>query len=100
MDELEDMGGSALFNLEAKPEAVYDVPVRVSTVLGKSRVKVSDLLVLNTGAIVELDRKINDPIEIYVNDQLVARGELVVSDGRLGVTMTEIIKTDLRKDQK
>jgi len=98
MSEVESPNGDVQFGLQSNPEAVYDVPVRVSTVLGKSRVKVADLLDLNSGAIVELDRKINDPIEIYVNDQLVARGELVVSDGRLGVTMTEIIKTDLRTE--
>lgn len=75
-------------------EAVYDIPVRVSAVLGKSTMEVSQLLKLGRGAVVELDRKVGEPIDIYVNNRLVARGEVVVLEDRLGVTMTEIIKTD------
>ncbi len=97
MEDVEHPANSQ-FDLQSNPESVYDVPVKVSTVLGKSAIKVSELLDLNAGAVVELDRKVDDSIEIYVNDQLIARGELVVSEGRLGVTMTEIIKTDLRKE--
>ena len=75
-------------------EAVYDVPVQVSAVLGKTSMEVSQLLKLGRGAVVELDRKVGEAIDIYVNNRLVARGEVVVVDERLGVTMTEIIKTD------
>ncbi len=75
-------------------EAVYDIPVQVSAVLGKSTMKVSQLLKLGRGAVVELDRKVGEAIDIYVNDRLVARGEVVVVEDRLGVTMTEIIKMD------
>ncbi|MCQ8239237.1 flagellar motor switch protein FliN [Rhizosaccharibacter radicis] len=76
-------------------EAVYDIPVTVSAVLGKSTMPVSQLLKLGRGAVVELDRKIGEAVDIYVNNRLVARGEVVmVDDNRLGVTMTEIIKTD------
>jgi flagellar motor switch protein FliN/FliY len=74
-------------------EAVYDIPVRVSAVLGKSSMQVNELLKLGRGAVVELDRKVGEAIDIYVNDRLVARGEVVVVDDRLGITMTEIIKT-------
>lgn len=76
-------------------EAVYDIPVKVSTVLGKSSIRVSHLLKLGRGAVIELDRKVGEPIDVYVNDRLVARGELIVVDGRLGVTMTEIIRRSL-----
>jgi flagellar motor switch protein FliN/FliY len=85
---------------EAKPvhardlEAVYDIPVQVSAVLGKATMQVSQLLKLGRGAVVELDRKVGEAIDIYVNNRLVARGEVVVVDDRLGVTMTEIIKAD------
>ncbi|WP_268233799.1 flagellar motor switch protein FliN [Terasakiella brassicae] len=75
-------------------EAVYDIPVRVSAVLGKATMPVSDLLKLGRGAVVELDRKVGEAIDIYVNNRLVARGEVVVVEERLGVTMTEIIKSD------
>ncbi|WP_339850735.1 flagellar motor switch protein FliN [uncultured Nisaea sp.] len=75
-------------------EAVYDIPVQVSAVLGKSSMQVSQLLKLGRGAVVELDRKVGEAIDIYVNNRLVARGEVVIVDERLGVTMTEIIKSD------
>jgi len=74
--------------------AVYDIPVNVSAVLGKSTMQVSSLLKLGRGAVLELDRKVGEAIDIYVNNRLVARGEVVVVEDRLGVTMTEIIKSD------
>jgi flagellar motor switch protein FliN/FliY len=94
---------AALLNNEAQPdatlkrsaqdlEAVFDVPVTVSAVLGKSGMEVSQLLKLGKGTVVELDRKVGEAIDIYVNDRLVARGEVVLVEDRLGVTMTEIIK--------
>jgi flagellar motor switch protein FliN/FliY len=73
-------------------EAVFDVPVTVSAVLGKSAMEVSQLLKLGKGTVVELDRKVGEAIDIYVNDRLVARGEVVLVEDRLGITMTEIIK--------
>ena len=78
----------------AELEAVFDVPVQVSAVLGESSMQVHQLLKLGRGAVVELNRKIGDPIDIYVNNRLVARGEVVVVDDRLGITMTEIIKSE------
>src|SRR2546423_8920779 len=74
-------------------EAVVDVPVTVAAVLGKAAMEVSQLLKLGRGAIVELDRKVGEAIDIYVNNRLVARGEVVLVEDRLGITMTEIIKT-------
>ncbi len=73
-------------------EAVFDVPVSVSAVLGKTAMEVSQLLKLSRGAVVELDRKVGEAIDIYVNDRLVARGEVVLVEDRLGITMTEIVK--------
>lgn len=76
-------------------EAIYDVPVTVSAVLGKASMQVSQLLKLGRGAVVELDRKLGEAIDIYVNNRLIARGEVVmVDDDRLGITMTEIVKSD------
>lgn len=71
---------------------VFDVPVNVSAVLGKTHIELNSLLKLKAGSVVELERKVGEAIDIYVNDRLVARGEIVVVDDRLGVTMTEIIK--------
>jgi flagellar motor switch protein FliN/FliY len=73
-------------------EAVFDVPVRVSVVLGRARVPIANLLKMDIGTVVELDRQVGEAVEIYVNGRLVARGEIVLVENRLGVTMTEIIK--------
>jgi len=75
-------------------EALFDVPVQVSAVLGRARMPVGDLLKLGPGAVLELDRKVGEAIDIYVNNRLVARGEVVLVEDKLGVTMTEIIKAD------
>jgi flagellar motor switch protein FliN/FliY len=102
----EDEAGQDLLSIEesAEPmrnakdlEAVYDIPVQLSAVLGKASMQVSQLLKLGRGAVVELDRKVGEAIDIYVNNRLVARGEVVVVEERLGVTMTEIIKSDRHK---
>ena len=98
---LSEIGEGALAVPDAAPprgardlEAVYDIPVTVSAVLGKSTMQVSQLLKLGRGAVVELDRKLGEAIDIYVNNRLVARGEVVLVEDKLGVTMTEIIKAE------
>lgn len=74
--------------------AVHDVPVQVSAVLGRTTMQVNQLLKLGRGAVIELDRKIGEAVDVYVNNRLVARGEVVVVDEHLGITMTEIIRSD------
>ena len=68
------------------------MPVTLSAVLGHVRLPIGDLLKLVPGSILELDRKVGEVIDILVNDRLVARGEVVLVDDRLGVTMTEIVR--------
>ena len=94
LDELDPDGGFESTSPAKDLEAVYDIPVQISAVLGKSTMQVAQLLKLGRGAVVELDRKVGEAIDIYVNNRLVARGEVVVVEDRLGVTMTEIIKSD------
>lgn len=74
--------------------AIYDVPVQVSAVLGKTSMPISQLIRLGRGAVLELDRKVGESIDVVVNNRLVARGEVVIVDERIGITMTEIIKSD------
>jgi flagellar motor switch protein FliN/FliY len=85
-------GPDALEQGAAQLAPVYDVPVNIQAVLGRSYLDVASLLRLSRGSVIELDRKVGEAIDIYVNNRLVARGEVVVVDERLGVTMTEIIK--------
>ena len=73
-------------------EAVFDVPVRISVVLGRAKVPIASLLKMDIATVVELDRQVGEAVELYVNDRLIARGEIVLVENRLGVTMTEIIK--------
>ena len=75
-------------------EAVFDVPVQVSAILGRARMEVGDLLKIGPGTVLELDRKVGEAIDIYVNNRLVARGEVVLVEDKLGVTMTEVIKAE------
>lgn len=91
-DDGDEASGAA--RTAADLEAVYDVPVQISAVLGHADIEVSDLLKLDSGAVIELDRKVGEAIDIYVNERLVARGEVVIVENRLGITMTEIIKSE------
>jgi len=107
LPDLEDGGGvppvdpNVLAQDDAGPgrsaadlEAVFDVPVQVSAVLGRARMDVGELLKLGPGSVLELDRKVGEAIDIYVNNRLVARGEVVLVEDKLGVTMTEVIKAE------
>lgn len=71
---------------------VSDIRVNVSAVLGRTSMSVDTVLKLGRGAVIELNRKVGEPVDVYLNDRLVARGEVVVVDDKLGITMTEIIK--------
>lgn len=73
-------------------EAVYDIPVQISAVLGNAEMQVSQLLKLGRGAVVELDRKVGEPVDIFVNNRLIARGEVVIVEDKIGITMTEVMK--------
>jgi len=75
-------------------EAVFDVPVKVKAVLGGARVHVGELIRMRSGSVVELDRRVGEPVDVFVNERLIARGELVLIDGSLGVTLTEIVKQE------
>ncbi|GBQ24661.1 flagellar motor switch protein FliN [Gluconacetobacter sacchari] len=73
-------------------EAVYDIPVKITAVIGTATMPVSQLLRLGRGAVVELNRKLGEAVDIYANNRLIARGEVVVvDDNHIGVTMTEIL---------
>ena len=78
----------------ASLSAVLDVPVRVQAILGRTRISVDNLVRLAPGNVVELDRKVGEPVDIFVNDRLIARGEVVMVESALGVTLTEIVREE------
>ena len=90
-EAIEDLGDAGEVNLQS----ISDIPVEVSAVLGRTTMPISQLLKMGRGAVVKMDRKVGEPIDIYVNNRLVAKGEVVIVENRIGVTMTEMIKSEL-----
>lgn len=73
-------------------QALHSVPVDIQVVLGHARLPVNQLLKLGRGAVVEIDRKVGEAVDVHINNQLVARAEVViVDDNKLGITLTEIV---------
>jgi len=91
LPELADAPAAAAPTSEPRARSIDDVPVKIAAVLGKTRIDIAQLRALGDGAVIELDKKVGEPIDLYVNDRLIARGELVIVGGALGVTMTEIV---------
>jgi len=83
---------NAALGLTDNREAVYDVTVELSAVLGTATLPIAQLLKLGRGAVVELDRKVNDPVDLYVNRKRICRAEVVVVEDHLAVTITEVLK--------
>src|SRR4051812_10151008 len=79
---------------EVNLDSISDIPVEISAVLGSTVMPISQLLKLGRGAVVKLNRKVGEPIDIFVNNRLVARGEVVIVENRIGITMTEIIRSE------
>jgi len=91
----DDGNGKSLQISEADLDPVLDVPITLTAILGRTQLAISDVLRLNAGSIVELDRAIGEPIDIFINRQLVARGEVVLIEDQLGITISELVSSDL-----
>jgi|FLYM01.1.fsa_nt_gi flagellar motor switch protein FliN len=78
---------------------ILDIPLRVSVELGRTKMVVSDLLNLGQGSVIELSKLAGEPMEVYVNDKMVARGEAVVVNEKFGVRLTDIISPAERVEQ-
>ncbi len=74
-----------------------DVMLKVTVELGRTRMSLQQVLELQNGSVVELDRLAGDPVDVFVNDLLIARGEVVVVDDKFGVRITEVISPENRK---
>jgi flagellar motor switch protein FliN/FliY len=79
---------------EVNLRAVYDVPLQISAVLGRAKMKINQIVKLSRGSVIELDRKVGDSVDIFVNDRIVAKGEIVLVDNKIAVTLTELVKTN------
>jgi flagellar motor switch protein FliN/FliY len=75
-------------------DAMHEVPVRVRAVLGRAQIAVGELVRMKPGMVVALDRRVGEAIDIFVNDRLIAKGEVVLIDNALGVTLTEIVRSE------
>lgn len=74
-------------------DAMLNVDMNIQVVLGHSRMPIADLLKLSRGSVIELDRRIGEPVDIVINQSLVARGDLIkVGESRVGISLTEIVK--------
>ena len=81
-------------NAKLTLEALYDVPVQLSVILGRTTMQLNNILKLGRGAVIELERYVGEPIDVYVNNKIVAKGEIVIVDNKIGVTLTEVISVD------
>lgn len=93
MANIDDLLGAESNNDDADAYAIGDAPVEIKVVIGTAMLRVRDLLKLGRGAVVELDRQLKDPTDVYVEGVLVARGEVVIVDDKIGVTLTDFIKS-------
>jgi flagellar motor switch protein FliN/FliY len=82
---------------EPRSGSIYEVTVEITAILGTSMMPISQILKLGRGAVVELDRRVGENIELRANNQLIARGDIVVLDEMLGVSLTEIVKSSATK---
>lgn len=71
---------------------VYHIPVEVSIVLGTAKMDIKDVLKLKKGSVIELDRKVGEPVDILVNNTLIARGEIVIVEDKIGINITDVIR--------
>jgi len=76
---------------EVNLDVVLDIPVTLSLEVGRSQISIRNLLQLNQGSVVELDRATGDPFDIYVNGTLIAHGEVVVVNDKFGIRLTDVI---------
>jgi flagellar motor switch protein FliN/FliY len=93
-DNLKDEGGQA--GKDVNLDVILDVPVTLSMEVGRTRIPIRNLLQLNQGSVVELDRAAGEPLDVFVNGTLVAHGEVVVVNEKFGIRLTDVISPSER----
>lgn len=79
---------------ESDLNVVLDVPITVTAILGTKRMPIAEIARLEVGSVLQLERQVGEPIDILVDGRLIARGEVVLADERLAITMTDVVKSE------
>ncbi|MEI5638201.1 MULTISPECIES: flagellar motor switch protein FliN [unclassified Pseudoalteromonas] len=91
LDELQDANSSLSSDEKRKLDTILDIPVTISMEVGRSKINIRNLLQLNQGSVVELDRVAGEPLDVLVNGTLIAHGEVVVVNDKFGIRLTDVI---------
>uniref|UniRef100_A0A7V6CEL4 Flagellar motor switch protein FliN n=1 Tax=Thermodesulfobacterium geofontis TaxID=1295609 RepID=A0A7V6CEL4_9BACT len=94
--KLEELSPAQKTGVYPELEFILDIPLEISAEIGRTKMLIRDLLKLNQGSIIELEKFAGEPVEIYVNGKLMAKGEVVVVSDKFGVRITEIISAQER----
>ncbi|HTV51252.1 MAG TPA: flagellar motor switch protein FliN [Steroidobacteraceae bacterium] len=90
-DNLREEGAPGAAGTDVNLEVILDVPVTLSMEVGRTRIPIRNLLQLNQGSVVELDREAGEPLDVFVNGTLIAHGEVVVVNEKFGIRLTDVI---------
>ncbi|WP_046003910.1 flagellar motor switch protein FliN [Pseudoalteromonas rubra] len=91
LEELQDSGANLSADEKRKLDTILDIPVTISMEVGRSKINIRNLLQLNQGSVVELDRVAGEPLDVLVNGTLIAHGEVVVVNDKFGIRLTDVI---------
>ncbi|WP_019613256.1 flagellar motor switch protein FliN [Psychromonas ossibalaenae] len=91
LDELQDTSSTLSAEEHARLDSILDIPVTISMEVGRSKINIRNLLQLNQGSVVELDRIAGEPLDVLVNGTLIAHGEVVVVNDKFGIRLTDVI---------
>ena len=92
----ETLRGSGTRGQGAELDSILDIPITLSVEIGKSRLSIRNLLQLNQGSVVELDRMAGEPLDVLINGMLVAHGEVVVVNDKMGIRLTDVVSAQER----
>lgn len=95
LEELHDEGGSVL-NSSPELDVILDIPVNISMEVGNTEITIRNLLQLNQGSVIELDRLAGEPLDVRVNGTLIAHGEVVVVNEKFGIRLTDVVSPSER----
>ena len=91
LDKLDSSPSSSAINSDLNLDVILDIPVTISMEIGSTKISIRNLLQLNQGSVVELDRMAGEPLDVVVNGTLIAHGEVVVVNEKFGIRLTDII---------